>query len=135
MSQQQQEIQRKINQEMDDFMNAPMEDANLPEWFYKKYIDLFMKINQVQVQYRFPRIVTIVKKIEQKTPELLSVFEIQIMAQMWLSIPGDWIDGNIHKFLLKRAFLEDIMAKAEFLKSTKETELQKKAKVLNSFSR
>lgn len=129
----QDQIQNQIQKIYNLFLNEPLHSANLPEWFYKKFTDIFMYMNQAQVPYRHETIRAIIGKISNNQVDQLSIFEVELMAMIWMSTAPINIEKDILKFLTKRSFCESLVAKIYQIKETKKSALQREAHVKNKF--
>lgn len=123
----QENIKRQIQIDLNVYLSEPFESIIYPEWFYKGFKDTYMNMNQAQVPHRYETIVSIINKIRAKNVENLSMFEAGLMTSLWMAVNPVVVDKDIDKFLIKRGWLESVMAKYEELKQVKLDSLFKKA--------
>lgn len=128
----QEAIKKQIQHEFNKWLNEPYEDVGiLPSWFYEKFEKIFMMANQMTVVYRADTMVDLFNKIKSKQIELLSVLQLDWMAQLWLGVHPALVDPDVHKFLVKRIFLEQFIDKLETKKNRHLTVLGTKAYSMN----
>ena len=124
-----QEIENIIQKEMNTFLQKPFLGI-LPSWFLVGFDRAVMEMPQIDVPYRGETIQSILGK----TNDELTVFDVGLITNIWLTVSPKFVDQKIEKYLTKKVILEQIRTQWNMQNNAEQERLKRKAQSLTNLN-